>query len=188
MSEFILHPADKEFEKYFLRIDDNDNIPTVIQQIVKWKSAKLIKIIDQRTSDDVGKSYLDNILALPKLEMFGLLAARYFKRSYMDELEKITNRPKWKLGYSYPSKKHSMLQISKASELISKLWSKFSGGKEEEQEPEIQLEEHIIEAIHALLSEKPSEHQDELEILIKNFFTEQRNNDGDLISLTQNAL
>lgn len=186
MREFK-QPADKVFQKYHLRLDDNDEMIAVVQQIVKWESAEQINIVDLRSLGIVDKFHIENILALPNLERFELFTTRHFESTFIDELRSINQGDKWNIVYTYPSQNTSKLLITKASKGL-KFWSKSLSKSSHEQEQEIELNEHITEAIHALLAKKPSEHQEELNVLTENIFIEQRNEKGELISLTQNAL
>lgn len=78
----------REYRKYYLRIDDNvtaDELPTIIEAILKWKSAEQIKIVDVREFGDFDSKVVESILELPKLKSYDLYTTRFLD-SYVNEL------------------------------------------------------------------------------------------------------
>lgn len=177
------HPP-REYSKYYLRIDDADKQEVVLQQILSWKSAEQIKVVDLRTHNQFDSTVVESILALPKLKSYELYTTQYIK-PYATDLRSILSREKYNLMFTYHFEHQMRMLITLASKEFI-FWGKSRPDSTGQSIDEAQLDNEIIKAIYTVLSEDSSStvYAAAKNLLHSNLFQEQRNDKFGLVSLT----
>lgn len=183
------HPG-RPYNKYFVRIDDGDKnfqVSKFIQEILTWKSAEQIKIIDLREFAEIHSTDIENILALPKLKSLELYTTRHIK-PYVQNLKSVLSLDKYNIMYTYPSIYDARILITKTSSELQ-----FQGKSRPESIgasiDEFRLGKYTIEAIYTILSQNTAteEYTAAKKFLYSMSFVEHSNDASELICLTHHA-